>query len=81
MAYTRYRTVACILFKITQDVGLQIAGLTFVWISLERLMATLLIETYEQKTSIVGKVKLSCAVSSFIWSHAIRSYVLTPVVC
>ncbi|KAH7704355.1 hypothetical protein AAVH_28453, partial [Aphelenchoides avenae] len=61
MAYSRYRTAMCVLFKITQDVGLQIAGLTFVWISLERLMATLLIETYEQKASIVGKIILSVA--------------------
>ncbi|KAH7717525.1 hypothetical protein AAVH_15007 [Aphelenchoides avenae] len=46
----------CSAFRITQDTGIEVASLTFVWIALERLMATVLIQTYEQKTSRVGTI-------------------------
>ncbi|KAH7718228.1 hypothetical protein AAVH_14296 [Aphelenchoides avenae] len=62
------RTAACVLFKVVQDTGVQIAGLTFVWIALERLMATLLIHTYEQKTSTVGKVIVAIAYGAALTS-------------
>lgn len=58
------RMAVCVFFKILQDTGVQIAGLTFVWIALERLMATVLIHNYEQKTNTVGKIIVAAAVGN-----------------
>lgn len=48
------------------------ASLTFVWIALERLMATVLIQTYEQKTSRVGTIIVVLSVSAFMRPRAVQ---------
>ncbi|KAH7695818.1 hypothetical protein AAVH_37119, partial [Aphelenchoides avenae] len=49
-------SVLCVFFRVLQDTGILICGLTFLWITLERLMATVLIRTYENKDGRVSIV-------------------------
>lgn len=53
----------CLLFKVIHETGIPLCALTFMLIALERLMATLLIKTYEAKTNVVGMTILITTVS------------------
>ncbi|KAH7712030.1 Protein SRE-4 [Aphelenchoides avenae] len=52
--YERKYVALCVLLRIVQDTSILVNGTTFLWIALERLMATLSIRTYESKTSRIG---------------------------
>lgn len=61
------KNVLCIVSKVVHETGMPIAALTVMWIALERLLATILIKSYEKKTSTIGMRITITVVSSVVW--------------
>ncbi|KAH7715277.1 hypothetical protein AAVH_17367 [Aphelenchoides avenae] len=63
------KNVLCIVSKVVHETGMPIAALTVMWIALERLLATILIKSYEKKTSTIGvRITITVYICSFIAS-------------
>ncbi|KAH7693687.1 hypothetical protein AAVH_39275, partial [Aphelenchoides avenae] len=48
------RNSLCLLWRLIHEAGMPFSALFFMWIAVERLMATVVIKTYEQKGKAVG---------------------------
>lgn len=62
--FAYHSAMLCAYFRVLQDAGCLIAGLTFLWIALERLMATVLIRTYEKNDGRVALTIVTTSVST-----------------
>lgn len=58
-----FSQLSCLLFRLISDTGTLVAGSNVIWMAAERTVATIWINTYEKKTSKLGKCLGVTAVS------------------